>query len=306
VAIPSGITITSESRASGTTIHFRSRCVGELAAGAASASAPFTRRAGLRPVLLARELVHVRRSLHERRGGVGRRRRAGPVELRDHPVVDPPAAVAAADDVGVDGRDGVPGARLREQQHLEPDLVAVRVVDGVPGALPVLGRGVRHDWDVSLAPLLVRDVLAERRPGELPRVGDAVPRDRRGDEARQHLPDRAPLLGGERRALGLPVDAALCDVGPVGVLLRSRSREMDREVGERRRERGDEYRNRQPATATRRLQNPHHHRFRRGPGRRVRRRRAPARGRAAAASGRDRAPRPAGARSGSSGCRRCP
>src|SRR5439155_19799029 len=94
-------------------------------------------------LLLAGQLVHVRRPFAQRGGGVSGSGRPRPVEFRDHPVVDSPAVVAAANDLGLRRRDGIARARLREQEHLEADLVAVRVVDEVPRTLPVLRGGIR-------------------------------------------------------------------------------------------------------------------------------------------------------------------
>jgi hypothetical protein len=109
---------------------------------------------------------------HGRRG-VGSRRRARAVELRDHPVVHAPAAVAPAHDVGLDRRH-LARTMLREHQRLEPRLVLVRVVDEAPRALPALGRGQRDERKLALESVLAGQALTELGAGEVPGPGEVV------------------------------------------------------------------------------------------------------------------------------------
>src|SRR5439155_19350823 len=123
-------------------------------------------------------------------------------------------------------RDGIARARLREQEHLEADLVAIRVVDEVPRTLPVLRGGIRNDRDLALAPLPVADAFPERGAGQIPRLPDVAARDGRADEAREHLPDRASLLGVEGDLLRLAVEAVVVQIGPARILRRPRWRSV--------------------------------------------------------------------------------
>ena len=161
------------------------------------------------------------------------RERGRPVEPLRHPVVDPPLAVAALDELDVGGhrRPARPG--LREEEDLQADGVLVGVLHEAPAAEAAVGGGVRHDRQVAAAPLLAGEALAQARRGDVPRAADVLAVDRGEDELAQHLAHLALLRLRERRALRLGV-AGLVDQRAGRGALVSRLGEVDAQVDQRR------------------------------------------------------------------------